>query len=69
MNNRSTELAFSNPMEMPKIIERNLPYLDDTFFNCLSPDPRIPPAPKSRTLFTRLWPLSYPARYTLYTMP
>lgn len=26
------ELAFSNPMEMPKIIERNLPYLDDTFF-------------------------------------
>jgi len=26
------ELAFSNPMEMPKIIERNLPYLDDGFF-------------------------------------
>lgn len=28
------ELAFSNPMEMPKIIERNLPYLDATFYNC-----------------------------------
>jgi len=29
------ELAFSNPMEMPKIIERNMPYLDDAFFKYL----------------------------------
>ena len=28
------QLAFSNPMELPKIIESNLLNLDDKFFAC-----------------------------------
>ena len=30
------QLAFSNPMELPKIVESNLLTLDDSFFACKS---------------------------------
>jgi hypothetical protein len=33
------ELAFSNPMELPKIVERNLNKLDDKFYICARPRP------------------------------
>ena len=31
------ELAFSNPMELPKIVEKNLNKLDDKFYTCSRP--------------------------------
>lgn len=37
------ELAFSNPMDLPKIVERNLNKLDDKFYVCARPPP--PPQP------------------------
>ena len=30
------ELAFSNPMEFPQIVEANMELLDETFYNCAS---------------------------------
>ncbi len=33
------QLAFSNPMELPKIIETNVLNLDDSFFACIARAP------------------------------
>lgn len=41
-----SELALSNPLEMPAVVENNADKLDESFYNCGPPLP-VPPSPRN----------------------